>query len=569
MLPIIIVGFLPYQKTEKVVNQHMLDFAYSTIKQLNENMNYHLQEMDLMSRMIHYQLFLTEEEVASVTNQTTESINVDREDFINFLTSLKNNRTFIEDIHVLLNETVYTTALQVDLEVLTAQSWYASALRKLGEKSWFGPHSNDYSDKEPASGEVISLVYPVFSPESGDQKNIIVIIIEMKKEVLDQIFNNPDLRSLGDVFLINEYGRIIYSTDRSLKKTLEKEQEPYITHTHVLDKLKEDNSFISDINFFTGWKLGALIPDEKLKQSFLSIRNLVLTLLIFFLMISILLALTFSNQILKPLQKLQNDIRQVEKGNFYIRSEVVGEDEIASLSRSFNQMVEEIENLISKVAEHERKKKEVEMRLLQYQINPHFLYNTLNSVQWFAKLYQVPNISEMISVLIKLLRASLNSSHLHPLKKELELLSYYVDIQKFRYQENCRVKYNIASGMLQAIVPSFILQPLVENAYFHAFTDGKGTIVIEAFRENDRLTIQVKDNGRGIAEEDIKGIMNSPKNEKHSSGIGLKNVDDKIKLYFGSLYGLSVTSVQNKGTTVTIQLPFTTDKQDVKNVHEP
>lgn len=569
MLPIIIVGFLPYQKTEKVVNQHMLDFAYSTIKQLNENMDYHLQEMDLMSRMIHYQLFLTEEEVASVTNQTTESINVDREDFINFLTSLKNNRTFIEDIHVLLNETVYTTALQVDLEVLTAQSWYASALRKLGEKSWFGPHSNDYSDKEPASGEVISLVYPVFSPESGDQKNIIVIIIEMKKEVLDQIFNNPDLRSLGDVFLINEYGRIIYSTDRSLKKTLEKEQEPYITHTHVLDKLKEDNSFISDINFFTGWKLGALIPDEKLKQSFLSIRNLVLTLLIFFLMISILLALTFSNQILKPLQKLQNDIRQVEKGNFYIRSEVVGEDEIASLSRSFNQMVEEIENLISKVAEHERKKKEVEMRLLQYQINPHFLYNTLNSVQWFAKLYQVPNISEMISVLIKLLRASLNSSHLHPLKKELELLSYYVDIQKFRYQENCRVKYNIASGMLQAIVPSFILQPLVENAYFHAFTDGKGTIVIEAFRENDRLTIQVKDNGRGIAEEDIKGIMNSPKNEKHSSGIGLKNVDDKIKLYFGSLYGLSVTSVQNKGTTVTIQLPFTTDKQDVKNVHEP
>lgn len=569
MLPIIIVGFLPYQKTEKVVNQHMLDFAYSTIKQLNENMNYHLQEMDLMSRMIHYQLFLTEEEVASVTNQTTESINVDREDFINFLTSLKNNRTFIEDIHVLLNETVYTTALQVDLEDLTAQSWYASALRKLGEKSWFGPHSNDYSDKEPASGEVISLVYPVFSPESGDQKNIIVIIIEMKKEVLDQIFNNPDLRSLGDVFLINEYGRIIYSTDRSLKKTLEKEQEPYITHTHVLDKLKEDNSFISDINFFTGWKLGALIPDEKLKQSFLSIRNLVLTLLIFFLMISILLALTFSNQILKPLQKLQNDIRQVEKGNFYIRSEVVGEDEIASLSRSFNQMVEEIENLISKVAEHERKKKEVEMRLLQYQINPHFLYNTLNSVQWFAKLYQVPNISEMISVLIKLLRASLNSSHLHPLKKELELLSYYVDIQKFRYQENCRVKYNIASGMLQAIVPSFILQPLVENAYFHAFTDGKGTIVIEAFRENDRLTIQVKDNGRGIAEEDIKGIMNSPKNEKHSSGIGLKNVDDKIKLYFGSLYGLSVTSVQNKGTTVTIQLPFTTDKQDVKNVHEP
>lgn len=569
MLPIIIVGFLPYQKTEKVVNQHMLDFAYSTIKQLNENMDYHLQEMDLMSRMIHYQLFLTEEEVASVTNQTTESINVDREDFINFLTSLKNNRTFIEDIHVLLNETVYTTALQVDLEDLTAQSWYASALRKLGEKSWFGPHSNDYSDKEPASGEVISLVYPVFSPESGDQKNIIVIIIEMKKEVLDQIFNNPDLRSLGDVFLINEYGRIIYSTDRSLKKTLEKEQEPYITHTHVLDKLKEDNSFISDINFFTGWKLGALIPDEKLKQSFLSIRNLVLTLLIFFLMISILLALTFSNQILKPLQKLQNDIRQVEKGNFYIRSEVVGEDEIASLSRSFNQMVEEIENLISKVAEHERKKKEVEMRLLQYQINPHFLYNTLNSVQWFAKLYQVPNISEMISVLIKLLRASLNSSHLHPLKKELELLSYYVDIQKFRYQENCRVKYNIASGMLQAIVPSFILQPLVENAYFHAFTDGKGTIVIEAFRENDRLTIQVKDNGRGIAEEDIKGIMNSPKNEKHSSGIGLKNVDDKIKLYFGSLYGLSVTSVQNKGTTVTIQLPFTTDKQDVKNVHEP
>jgi len=558
-LPILMVGFIPYQKSSEVVRTQMLEFAQSAVNQLNENISYHLKEMELMSRIVYYQ------SIPVLRGEKTDALSENKSDpieFNKFLAALKNNRTFIDEIHVINGDKVYTTAVKLDTDILARKEWYTSALEKTDEKIWIGPHESDYSINKPKTYEVITLIYPFKPVQSGKTA---LIMIEMKREKLDELFGSPNLKSLGKLLLIDKYGTVIYSPDRSLILPAQTGEKQYITNTNLIRSLNKDNSFVYDINFFSGWKVGAFIPNEKLEKSFDSIRETVFILLVIFFATSTFLGLTLSNHFTRPLQRLQRDMKQIENGNFHIRSHIQTDDEIGDLSRSFNRMVEEIELLIQKISENEQKKKQVEMKALQYQINPHFLYNTLNSVQWLAKLHKVPHIGDMVTALIKLLRASLNTkTYLHMLEEELEILSYYMKIQRYRFGDNFRTEYNIDPTLLKAVVPRFILQPLVENSFFHAFSDGEGTISIRATRIGDIVKIEVGDNGRGMSEEQVVNILCPEKKKKTSSGIGVKNVDDKIKHYFGANYGLSITSKENEGTTVTIRLPYQLkDREDV------
>ncbi|MGF9715233.1 cache domain-containing sensor histidine kinase [Paenibacillus naphthalenovorans] len=546
ILPIVIVGFIPYQKTAEVVKGQVLEYAQITVNQLNENINYHLNEMDLMSRMVYYQVF------AAFEKEGGES-EIHREDFRQFILALKNNRTFIDEIHVIEGDQYYSTASVLRQELLKSKDWYISSLQNPGEKTWVGPHVNDYSLNEPKTDRVVSLVYPFILPKRSSPA---VIIIEMKQDKLDELFQSPALRSLGKVLLIDKYGRILYSSDPSLLPAEHEYSNQYITNTNLLGGLNDEYSFIYDINYFSGWKVAAFIPNVKIEQSFASIRKIVFMLIGIFLVISILLGWGLSDRLIKPLRTLQIDMRQVKKGKFYTRSAIDADDEIGDLSRNFNQMVAEIESLIDKISESERKKKQIEMQSLQYQINPHFLYNTLNSVQWLAKEYKAPEISEMLTALIKLLRASLNTTnYTHMLEEELEVLSYYARIQKYRYDDQVKIIYRIDTDVLAALVPRFVLQPLVENAFFHGLSDNEGRIEISARRKEDLVEIVVEDNGRGIDADKLKTLFSPDVERKHSSGIGIKNVDDKIKHYFGDSYGLSIDSVKGRGTRISIVLP--------------
>jgi len=547
ILPILIVGFIPYQKTAKIVKSQMLEFAQITIDQLNENINYHLNEMDLMSRMVYYQTFVSFQKEGGFTASNSHS-------FQEFLLALKNNRTFIDEIHVLVGEQYFTTAIDLKKDLLEEKEWYKTAIANPEEKLWVGPHQNDYSINEPQTEDTISLVYPFAL--NGPQMNA-TIIVEMKQNKLDELFQSPALKSLGKILLIDKYGHILYSTDELLLNDHQASTKKYITNTNLLSSLNQDNNFIYAINYLSGWKVAAFVPNDKVNQSFSVIRNTVFALIGILLIISILMGWGLSNRLFKPLKKLQMDMRQVRKGKFYTRSTIDSNDEIGELSRNFNRMVEEIEGLIERIADNERKKKAIEMQSLQYQINPHFLYNTLNSVQWLAKLYKAPEISEMLTSLIKLLRASLNtSSYTHMLEEELEILSYYIGIQRYRYDQQFEVHYQVDPDVLAILVPRFVLQPLIENSFFHGFSDGVGEIVVNAHRIGDMVKIIVEDNGRGIPEEKLDTILSPFENRKHSSGIGIKNVDDKIKLYFGEEYGLSIHSEEGQGTQVIISLPY-------------
>ncbi len=228
-------------------------------------------------------------------------------------------------------------------------------------------------------------------------------------------------------------------------------------------------------------------------------------------------------------------------------------DELGYLSRAVDQFVHQIQHLLHRSKQDERRKRILELEMLQYQINPHFLFNTLNTLKWVALLNQVPVLEEGISSLSKLLQSTLmQKEETIPLRQELDNLRHYVSIQKIRYADCFRVQYDVDEVLMNALVPRFILQPLVENSILHGVREGGAAIQItigcRRVAEGDIL-LSVKDDGQGFELGDIR-----KKTPERFSGIGLSNVHERIRLSFGEPYGLAVESAPGKGTLCRITL---------------
>jgi two-component system sensor histidine kinase YesM len=251
----------------------------------------------------------------------------------------------------------------------------------------------------------------------------------------------------------------------------------------------------------------------------------------------------------------------VENGHLDINVKVNSQDEFGQLSQSFDNMVVKLKDYMDKEFNEQKKKSEMKFQILQNQINPHFLYNTLDSVKWLATIQNVPNISEMVTSLINLLRYNLlDTDRLTTLAEEIEGVKNYIVIQKYRYGNIFTVSYNISESIMSCKILRFILQPIVENAIYHGFENlsKQGAIEINAYQTDQNLTIEVIDNGSGPGIDNIGENIVYQRSDSFN-GIGLNNIQERIQLYFGAQYGLKLFAGENnKGTIVTITVPFIT-----------
>ncbi|HEY0827746.1 MAG TPA: histidine kinase [Bacilli bacterium] len=292
-------------------------------------------------------------------------------------------------------------------------------------------------------------------------------------------------------------------------------------------------------------------------------KSLQTTLVLFFIMfffLSILSSILFSRFITKPLNHLKGLMKRAELGDLKAYWTMTSTQEIHELGESFNQMLNRIEDLIKQVKTEEALKKEAEIEALQYQLNPHFLYNTLNTIKWVAKIHKTPQISEVVSSLVRLLQVSLGKKgDFLTLRDEILLIKDYMEIQAFRYGDQVKMVYDIDAVANMCLVPRMILQPLVENALIHGIepSERKGLITIKAWIDRDLLMCQVEDNGSGISEK--AGHLDFAKNkglQEKMSGIGLKHIREKIKLYYGPDYKLLIIPKEKQGTIVRMSLPI-------------
>lgn len=295
-----------------------------------------------------------------------------------------------------------------------------------------------------------------------------------------------------------------------------------------------------------------VLRDLKQMQIFL------VAIFLLFLMIGGILATSITRAMYKPIKNMADTVEKVSKGDLSLRVDVTTEDEIGTLCREFNHMLDNLEDLIARVIEEERLKKDAELEALQYQITPHFMYNTLNSIKYAALIKGEKELGGLIGDFVELLQASVNKKGTFiSVADELHILKNYIHLQEFRYQGSFDVEYDIAKDAYGCYIPRLILQPLVENAILHGIDmkGGNGRLVIRGRVEGTRLTLSVIDNGRGMTKEQIEELLSSKAKKTNGlSAIGVPNVRERLELYYEAEGGITYESSEN-GTTATIFLP--------------
>ena len=295
-----------------------------------------------------------------------------------------------------------------------------------------------------------------------------------------------------------------------------------------------------------------VLRDLKQMQIFL------VAIFLLFLMIGGILATSITRAMYKPIKNMTDTVEKVSKGDLSLRVDVTTEDEIGTLCREFNHMLDNLEDLIARVIEEERLKKDAELEALQYQITPHFMYNTLNSIKYAALIKGEKELGGLIGDFVELLQASVNKKGTFiSVADGLHILKNYIHLQEFRYQGSFDVEYDIAKDAYGCYIPRLILQPLVENAILHGIDmkGGNGRLVIRGRVEGTRLTLSVIDNGRGMTKEQIEELLSSKAKKTNGlSAIGVPNVRERLELYYEAEGGITYESSEN-GTTATIFLP--------------
>jgi two-component system sensor histidine kinase YesM len=278
------------------------------------------------------------------------------------------------------------------------------------------------------------------------------------------------------------------------------------------------------------------------------------------LLLAVIATFLIAHGLTKPINKLSKLMAVVETGNLDIRFNTKYNDEIGTLTRQFNSMLERIQLLVRKVEEEQTQKRRMELKTLQMQIDPHFLYNTLDSIKFLAD-QKSDNTSKMVMALGQFYKHCLSKGDgITTVGEEVDHLKSYLTIQKIRYFTQFDYQIEVDESLLSCQTVKFILQPLVENAIYHGIKKkhGKGVINIKGYREEDKLVFNVYDNGAGIAPARLEVIRNSLKrsNTTNEVGIGVFNVHKRIVMNYGDEYGLSITSVQNEFTLLTVKHPI-------------
>ena len=275
------------------------------------------------------------------------------------------------------------------------------------------------------------------------------------------------------------------------------------------------------------------------------------------LLVTLLLLAILSKTVSRPIRGLVKAMKEFERNaESFQYNAVSGVREISVLSESFGHMVMRIQALVEKVKNEEIILRKTELKALQAQINPHFLYNTLDSIQWMCEQGKMQESVQMVSALAKLFRISINrGSELVTVEQELNHAKSYLLIQSFRYRNQFRYRFEVDDSVLQYLCNKITIQPLVENAIYHGIDRmiDEGEIIIRAKSDGDDVVFEVCDNGIGMTAEQCRQIL--LKDVSGSGGIGIKNVNDRLQIYFGAQYGLKIHSVLDEGTTVTVRFP--------------
>lgn len=405
---------------------------------------------------------------------------------------------------------------------------------------------------------VVSIAQEMENSEGG--RNIVVMDIRFSK--IANYVDNVGIGSHGYCFIMDQEGDIIYHPQQQLLYSgLKREQTESLAQKP--DGAFHDGNVIYSIKTMenSDWRVvGVSYLDELVTSRRRDMVRLLLLLFLAVLVTALFCSLLLSRMISRPIQGLVEAMRAFERNAAeFAYLPVRGSKEILALSESFQHMVVQIQELMTKVRGEEISLRKTELKALQAQINPHFLYNTLDAIGWMCEEGRSQEAVEMVNSLARLFRISISKGHeLIPIAKEVEHAKSYLMIQKFRYKNQFVYEFQIDEACLPYLCNKITLQPIIENAIYHGINRmvDQGRIDIRIYEEGEDIVFQVEDNGVGMTQEQCRQILASEASDHNGiGGIGIKNVNDRIKIYFGEEYGMRITSELDEGTCVTIRMP--------------
>ncbi|AGA57667.1 putative signal transduction protein with a C-terminal ATPase domain [Thermobacillus composti KWC4] len=557
IVPVLIGGYLSYVKSARMIEDQVSRVAALTIQQASDKLNLMFKQLDDVSVLLASRKTIRDAVAGDPADDEYEvtRLNAEAKDL---LISAIANSPEIVDIFILdvnRRNSVLSSNMAGFVDPWETD-WYKAILAADGRAVWFGLSKISYLKGVETGIPVFGMGRTLKDRESG--KVLGVIFMEVKGSMLTGAMADLQFGKTGHTFLVNYENAFMYHPDPS--------RYGHRSDLRLPERMEVQRESGGDMLVIpgmldNGWRVVGVVPVRELVEGSLQIRNLTIWIALSSIAVAAVMGVYVAHRIGRPLVYLSKLMKRGEQGDLTVRSKYLGRTEIGQLGTSFNHMIARIDLLIRRIAEEEAEKKKAEIRALRHQINPHFLYNTLNSIRWLAKLQKTDDVDHAIAALVHLLEASLErSGPFIRMSEEFELLRKYVMIQQYRYSHRLSLDVRCPPRLEGMVMPRMLLQPLVENAIFHGIApkDSGGSIRIRVREEGTDAVIEIEDDGIGIPPDKLPGLLDAGRNAKRRgmTGLGLSHVHQTLQLYYGPPYGVRVHSREGEGTLVELRLPI-------------
>ena len=558
---VIIITVISLSYTRQSVFENSSLYTQTIIQQMNQNIDSYIDYMENTSYLVSsnedVQKYLfgdtADPEARDRILSQFETILDSRSDILNLGIIAENGRMLINNGQRLTNQ---------DLDI-HSQEWYTNALE--GRESVYLTSSHV---QHIISGErpwVITLSRGIRNKEMGTgQEKEGVFFIDLNYSAISELCDQSMVGNQGYAFIVDADGNIVYHPQQQqLYNELQTENIDLVMNagSDIVtwgDGINKKMYSISRSEK-TGWTVVDCVRVEELLRRSNEAQSIYVLVAIGLMAVALFFSRFVAKSITLPIQRLCDSMERVQEGDFSVSDIVVdSENEIGSLTKSFNVMTQRIHELMAQNIREQEAKRKSELKALQSQINPHFLYNTLDSIIWMAEGKKNEEVVLMTASLARLLRQSIsNEDELVSIGQEIEYARGYLTIQKMRYKDKLEFWIEVEPSILNIRLIKLVLQPVIENAIYHGlkYKESRGLLLVKGFMKNGNAVLQVIDDGVGMDQETLDHIYERHKVDYHSNGVGIYNVQKRLQLYYGNEYGIVYESKPGEGTTATITIP--------------
>lgn len=570
-VPITIVGTFSYYQAKNTISKLTIESAMKTTEQLSSNIRTIFNETEIFLEIGNHQSIRH----ALLNNDQSISYDSIKEIFDAYRNSYKYNRNVLDIYIIGKNRKVISErrgVFKLEQAQFEANPIYNAISKETNRVLVLPNYTSEYLSYDNV-GNIISFGTTINDKVTGEILG--VIAIDFDTSIFEQICSKATMGNTGKFYILDKSNMLIFNpskeyvdhvSDYKWYEIFNKKSGSTIQKLTGIDYL-----IVSDIpdNLAFGWKIFGEVPIYEIMKDAYNIKILTINMIGICLILSLGLFTFLTDIITRPIRILKKQMLAAEKGDLEATVKIEGNDEFSELGKSFNEMIKKIKQLVENNNKEHEKLKKAEFNIMQAQINPHFLYNSLDAIIWMAESGDKDKIIDIVTALSGFFRISLSKgADIITLEKELEHCKNYLIIQKMRYGELLSYNFYIDKNILTEKIIKITLQPIIENAIYHGIKNRKngGTISISVLMINEfEIEILVNDNGIGIENDKLRELKctlaefdsnNNLEASTKQTGFGLNNVNERIKLYFGEKYGVSIDSIWNVGTTVKIKIPI-------------